>query len=68
MIKGPEVLESTRQVDTVVLDKTGTVTTGTMALVDVHVAPGVDRDEVLAMAPAAEGGRFRVPKILGDAP
>ena len=35
LIKGPEVLESTRQVDTVVLDKTGTVTTGRMALVDV---------------------------------
>lgn len=31
-------------------------------------APSLDRDEVLAMAPAAEGGRFRVPKILGDAP
>jgi aspartyl-tRNA(Asn)/glutamyl-tRNA(Gln) amidotransferase subunit C len=30
--------------------------------------PSLDRDEVLAMAPAAEGGRFRVPKILGDAP
>ena len=38
LIKGPEVLESTRRVDTVVLDKTGTVTTGRMALVEVHVA------------------------------
>ena len=39
LIKGPEVLESTRQVDTVLLDKTGTVTTGRMSLVDVTVAP-----------------------------
>ena len=36
LIKGPEVLESTRRVDTIVLDKTGTVTTGRMTLVDVH--------------------------------
>ena len=33
-----------------------------------EVRPGVDRDEVLAMAPAAEDGRFRVPRILGEAP
>ena len=38
LIKGPEVLESTRRVDTVVLDKTGTVTTGRMTLVEVHAA------------------------------
>jgi Cu+-exporting ATPase len=54
LIKGPEVLESTRQVDTVVLDKTGTVTTGRMALVDVFPGPGVDRDEVLRLAGAVE--------------
>lgn len=42
LIKGPEVLESTRAVDTVVLDKTGTVTTGRMALVDVVLARGHD--------------------------
>ncbi|MEV6299932.1 heavy metal translocating P-type ATPase [Actinoplanes sp. NPDC051861] len=54
LIKGPEVLESTRRVDTVVLDKTGTVTTGTMALVDVLPAPGEDREEVLRLAAAAE--------------
>ena len=42
LIKGPEVLESTRKVDTVVLDKTGTVTTGKMTLVDVITAPGTD--------------------------
>ena len=54
LIKGPEVLESTRAVDTVVLDKTGTVTTGTMALVDVHTESDVDADEVLRLAGALE--------------
>ncbi|MEU8225490.1 heavy metal translocating P-type ATPase [Kribbella sp. NPDC048915] len=54
LIKGPEVLESTRRVDTVVLDKTGTVTTGRMELVDVLLAPGQDRTEVLRLAGALE--------------
>ncbi|MBA3289053.1 MAG: copper-translocating P-type ATPase [Acidimicrobiia bacterium] len=54
IIKGPEVLESTRRVDTVVLDKTGTVTTGRMELVDVHPASGVDRDELLRLAGSLE--------------
>ncbi|GAA0901379.1 heavy metal translocating P-type ATPase [Pseudonocardia zijingensis] len=54
LIKGPEVLESTRRVDTVVLDKTGTVTTGRMELVAVHTAEGVDEDEVLRIAGALE--------------
>ena len=54
LIKGPEVLESTRKVDTVVLDKTGTVTTGKMSLVDVVVEPGTDRDELLRLAGALE--------------
>ena len=54
LIKGPEVLESTRRVDTIVLDKTGTVTTGRMALVDVHLGEGEDRDEVLRLAGALE--------------
>ena len=54
IIKGPEVLESTRRVDTVVLDKTGTVTTGRMALVDVLPASGVDRDELLRLAGSLE--------------
>ena len=54
LIKGPEVLESTRKVDTVVLDKTGTVTTGRMTLVDVVPAGGQDRDEVLQLAGAVE--------------
>ncbi|MEV0808232.1 heavy metal translocating P-type ATPase [Micromonospora sp. NPDC050200] len=56
LIKGPEVLESTRQVDTVVLDKTGTVTTGRMTLVDVLPAEGVDRAELLRLAGALEAG------------
>jgi Cu+-exporting ATPase len=54
LIKGPEVLESTRRVDTVVLDKTGTVTTGRMSLVGIHVAEGVDEDETLRLAGALE--------------
>ncbi|MEV6907265.1 heavy metal translocating P-type ATPase [Amycolatopsis sp. NPDC051071] len=54
LIKGPEVLESTRKVDTVVLDKTGTVTTGRMSLIDVHVAEGTDEIEALLLAGALE--------------
>jgi P-type Cu+ transporter len=54
LIKGPEILESTRRVDTVVLDKTGTVTTGRMALVGVVAADGQDPDEVLELAGALE--------------
>lgn len=54
LIKGPEVLESTRRVDTVVLDKTGTVTTGRMTLTAVHPAADVDGDELLRLAGALE--------------
>ncbi|MCW2986147.1 MAG: copper-translocating P-type ATPase [Conexibacter sp.] len=54
LIKGPEVLESTRKVDTIILDKTGTVTTGRMSLVDVALADGVDRAGVLRIAGALE--------------
>ena len=54
LIKGPEVLESTQTIDTVVLDKTGTVTTGKMALVDVTTADGVSAEEVLRLAGALE--------------
>ncbi len=54
LIKGPEVLESTRRVDTVVLDKTGTVTTGRMTLAGVHAAEGVDEKELLRLAGSLE--------------
>jgi len=54
LIKGPEVLESTRRVDTIVLDKTGTVTTGKMALAEVIPAAGVDRHEALRLVAALE--------------
>jgi len=54
LIKGPEVLESTRRVDTVVLDKTGTVTTGKMTLADVVTAPGVEPAEGLRLVGALE--------------
>ncbi|MFI7418564.1 heavy metal translocating P-type ATPase [Nonomuraea sp. NPDC049684] len=54
LIKGPEVLESTRRIDTVVLDKTGTVTEGRMTLTGVHLADGEDEAEVLRLAGALE--------------
>jgi Cu+-exporting ATPase len=54
LIKGPEVLESTRTIDTIVLDKTGTVTTGKMSLAGITPAPGEDAAEVLRLAGAAE--------------
>ncbi|MEU5945804.1 heavy metal translocating P-type ATPase [Micromonospora sp. NPDC047465] len=54
LIKGPEVLESTRRIDTVVLDKTGTVTTGQMTLVDAIAVDGQDSDELVRLAGAVE--------------
>ncbi|MFE4378334.1 heavy metal translocating P-type ATPase [Streptomyces cyaneofuscatus] len=54
LIKGPEVLETTRRVDTIVLDKTGTVTTGKMTLLAVHTATGTDENDVLRLAGAVE--------------
>jgi P-type Cu+ transporter len=68
LIKGPQVLESTRRVDTVVLDKTGTVTTGRMSLVDVVVADGVDRDEALRLAGALEhASEHPIARAIADA-
>lgn len=54
LIRGPEVLEQTKRIDTVVLDKTGTVTTGTMAVRRVVAADGEDPDRVLALAAGVE--------------
>jgi P-type Cu+ transporter len=54
LIKGPEILESTRRVDTVVLDKTGTITAGRMTLTDVVTAPGVLETDLLRLAAAVE--------------
>ncbi|TDC77168.1 heavy metal translocating P-type ATPase [Streptomyces hainanensis] len=54
LIKGPEVLENTRRADTIVLDKTGTVTTGKMTLLAVHTAAGTTEDEALRLAGALE--------------
>jgi Cu+-exporting ATPase len=56
LIKGPEVLESTRRIDTIVLDKTGTVTEGEMSLERIIAAPGTDEDEALAVIGALEDG------------
>jgi P-type Cu+ transporter len=54
LIRGPEMLESTRRIDTIVLDKTGTVTTGTMTLLDMITADGEQPDDVLRLAGALE--------------
>ena len=54
LIKGPEILESTRRVDTIVLDKTGTVTTGQMALIEVVPAEGTDADTALRIVGGLE--------------
>jgi Cu+-exporting ATPase len=56
LIKGPEVLENTRTVDTIVLDKTGTVTSGVMSVVEVIAGDGSDTGDVLRIAAAVEAG------------
>jgi Cu+-exporting ATPase len=56
LIRGPQVLERTRRIDTIVLDKTGTVTTGELAVTEVVAIAGIDRDRMLALAAAAEDG------------
>jgi Cu+-exporting ATPase len=68
LIKGPEVLEATRRVDTVVLDKTGTVTTGRMQLRDVVAGEGVDRRELLRLAGALEhASEHPIGRAIADA-
>jgi soluble P-type ATPase len=68
LIKRPEVVESTRRVDTVVLDKTGTVTTGRMSVVDVVVAKGVARAEALRLVGALESAsEHPIARAVADA-
>jgi P-type Cu+ transporter len=68
LIKGPEVLEATRRADTVVLDKTGTVTRGTMSLAELVLAEGVDRAEALRLVGAAENGsEHPIARAIADA-
>ncbi len=68
LIKGPEILESTRRVDTIVLDKTGTITEGKMALVDLVTANGVDRDEALRLVGAVEhASEHPIARAIADA-
>jgi P-type Cu+ transporter len=68
LIKGAEILESTRRVDTIVLDKTGTVTSGKMSLVDVVAAPGEDRGDVLRIAGALEdASEHPIARAIADA-
>ncbi|WP_446665814.1 heavy metal translocating P-type ATPase [Flexivirga sp. B27] len=68
LIKGPEVLEQTRTIDTIVLDKTGTVTTGEMTLAATHVADGEDAAQVLRMAGALEdASEHPIARAIADA-
>ncbi|KYH45443.1 carbonate dehydratase [Branchiibius sp. NY16-3462-2] len=68
LIKGPEVLEQTRTVDTIVLDKTGTVTTGQMTLAGTHVADGQDTTQVLRLAGALEdASEHPIARAIADA-
>jgi P-type Cu+ transporter len=68
LIKGPEILEATRQVDTVVLDKTGTVTSGRMSLVELTLADGVERTEALRLVGAAEdASEHPIARAIADA-
>jgi Cu+-exporting ATPase len=68
LIKGPEVLESTRRVDTIVLDKTGTVTTGRMTLLDLVLAEGTERSEALRLVGPLEGAsEHPIARAVADA-
>ena len=68
LIKGPEILESTRRIDTIVLDKTGTVTEGKMALAGIVTATGVDRAEALRLVGAVEhASEHLIARAIADA-
>ncbi|WP_327432893.1 heavy metal translocating P-type ATPase [Streptomyces sp. NBC_01236] len=68
LIRGPEVLESTRRIDTIVLDKTGTVTEGRMRLADLVTAEGEDRAEILRLAGAVEhASEHPIAQAIADA-
>ncbi|MCX5275331.1 MULTISPECIES: heavy metal translocating P-type ATPase [Streptomyces] len=68
LIRGPEVLESTRKIDTIVLDKTGTVTEGRMRLADVVAAEGEHRGEILRLAGAMEyASEHPIARAIADA-
>jgi P-type Cu+ transporter len=68
LIRGPEMLESTRRIDTIVLDKTGTVTEGRPSLVEVVTAPGVARDVALRLVGAVEhASEHPVARAIADA-
>jgi Cu+-exporting ATPase len=68
LIKGPQVLESTRRVDTIVLDKTGTVTTGRMSVAAVHSTAGESLAEVQTLAGALEdASEHPIAKAIADA-
>jgi P-type Cu+ transporter len=68
LIKGPEVLESTRRIDTIVLDKTGTITTGQMTLQHVVAAKGESADQVLRLAGAVEdASEHPIARAISDA-
>ncbi|TIH29834.1 heavy metal translocating P-type ATPase [Subtercola vilae] len=56
LIRGPQILEQTRRVDTIVLDKTGTITTGQMRMSALHAVPGQNETELLRFAATAENG------------
>ncbi len=68
IIKGPQILESTRRVDTIVLDKTGTITTGRMSVVSVHATEGETLAEVQTLAGALEdASEHPIAKAIADA-
>jgi len=76
LIRGPEILESTRRIDTIVIDKTGTVTSGKMSLQSISVAEGVDEAQALWLVGALQNGSEHpigraiasAAKVLADAP